>query len=148
MPGGLPAEFPVVGFAPRTSLDRSGDCRLPAVNSPPLRHSFAVDEKNYVQCRENFAAIGYHVFGHGWTADMRNFFLAFISSAIASPCLAQTILKSEPLLLAPYEAVFVQSAACPSGQVLKVTGAIRGLHRRKACVALAAEQASLDAPTP
>src|ERR1700752_5013696 len=119
MPGGLPAEFPVVGFAPRASPDRGGDRRVPAVDSPPLRHSFAVDEKNYVQCRENFAAIGYHVFGHGGTADMQIPFLALIFGAIASPCLAQTILKSEPLLLAPYEAVFVQSAACPSGQVLK-----------------------------
>jgi hypothetical protein len=32
--------------------------------------------------------------------------------------------------------------------VLKVTGAIRGLHRRKACVVLAAEQASLAVATP
>jgi hypothetical protein len=32
--------------------------------------------------------------------------------------------------------------------VLKVTGAIRGLHRRKACVALTAEQASLAVATP
>lgn len=32
--------------------------------------------------------------------------------------------------------------------VLKVTGAIRGLLRRKACVALAGEQASLVAATP
>jgi hypothetical protein len=144
----LLADFPSLVLRREPGPDRSGDRRVRPVGAPPLRHSFAVDEKNYVQCRENFAAIGYHVFGHGWTADMRNFFLAFISSAIASPCLAQTILKSEPLLLAPYEAVFVQSAACPSGQVLKVTGAIRGLHRRKACVALAAEQASLDAPTP
>jgi hypothetical protein len=32
--------------------------------------------------------------------------------------------------------------------VLKVTGAIRGLHRKKTCVALAGEQASLVAATP
>ena len=31
---------------------------------------------------------------------------------------------------------------------LKVTGAIRGLHRRKICVSLAAEQASLATATP
>jgi hypothetical protein len=79
---------------------------------------------------------------------MRSFFLALILGAIASPCLAQTILKSEPLLLAPYEVALVQSPLCPTGQVLKVTGAIRGLHRRRACVPLAAEQASLDFPTP
>jgi hypothetical protein len=74
---------------------------------------------------------------------MRVFTLALALCAIALPCLAQTVLKSEPLLLAPYEIAFVQNASCPAGLVLKVTGAIRGLHRRKACVALAAEQASL-----
>ncbi len=79
---------------------------------------------------------------------MRTFLLGFMLSAIASPCLAQTLLKSEPLLLAPYEIAFVLSPFCPVGQALKVTGAIRGLHRRKVCVPLAAEQASLDVPTP
>jgi hypothetical protein len=69
-------------------------------------------------------------------------------SAITAPCLAQTVLKSEPLLLAPYEIAFVEDASCPVGKVLKITGAIRGLHRRKACVALAAEQASLVKATP
>ncbi|MCJ9701950.1 hypothetical protein MOV74_12670 [Bradyrhizobium sp. SHOUNA76] len=51
-------------------------------------------------------------------------------------------------MLAPYEVAFVKDVSCPSGKVLKVTGAIRGLHRRKACVALAGEQASLAAATP
>ncbi|MDN5005758.1 hypothetical protein QY048_33440 [Bradyrhizobium sp. WYCCWR 12677] len=51
-------------------------------------------------------------------------------------------------MLAPYEVAFVKDLACPSGRVLKVTGAIRGLHRRKACVALAGEQASLATATP
>jgi hypothetical protein len=69
-------------------------------------------------------------------------------SAAALPCSAQTILKSEPLMLAPYEVAFVQNAACPSGKVLKVTGSIRGLSRKKACVALPAEQASLAVATP
>ena len=79
---------------------------------------------------------------------MRVFSSAFVFCAIALPCAAQTVLKSEPLLLAPYEIAFVQNASCPAGQVLKVTGAIRGLHRRKACVALTAEQASLAVATP
>ncbi len=79
---------------------------------------------------------------------MRVFILAFVCCAIALPCAAQTVLKSEPLLLAPYEIVFVQNASCAAGQVLKVTGAIRGLHRRKACVSLASEQASLATATP
>jgi hypothetical protein len=79
---------------------------------------------------------------------MRALLLGLVFSAIAAPCLAQTILKSEPLVLAPYEVAFVQAASCPVGKVLKVTGAIRGLHRRKACVTLAGEQASLGLATP
>jgi hypothetical protein len=79
---------------------------------------------------------------------MRVFTLASLFCAIALPCAAQTVLKSEPLLLSPYEIVLVQSTECAPGQVLKVTGAIRGLHRRKSCVALAAEQASLVEATP
>jgi hypothetical protein len=79
---------------------------------------------------------------------MRSLALGLILSAVALPCLAQTVLKSEPLALAPYEVAFVQDASCPAGKVLKVTGAIRGLHRKKACVALVAEQASLAVATP
>ena len=79
---------------------------------------------------------------------MRILALGVALSAAAMPCLAQTVLKSEPLVLAPYEVAFVQDVSCPAGKVLKVTGAIRGLHRRKACVALAAEQASLAVATP
>jgi hypothetical protein len=79
---------------------------------------------------------------------MRALLLGLVFSAIAAPCLAQSILKSEPLVLAPYEVAFVQAASCPVGKVLKVTGAIRGLHRRKACVTLAGEQASLGLATP
>ena len=79
---------------------------------------------------------------------MRVFPSALVFCAIASPCLAQTVLKSEPLMLAPYEVAFVQDSSCPVGKVLKVTGAIRGLHRRKTCVVLSAEQASLAAATP
>jgi hypothetical protein len=79
---------------------------------------------------------------------MRILALGLILCGVAVPCLAQTVLKSEPLVLAPYEIAFVQDASCPAGKVLKVTGAIRGLHRRKACVVLAAEQASLAVATP
>ncbi len=79
---------------------------------------------------------------------MRALALSLILFAVAPACLAQTVLKSEPLVLAPYEIAFVQDASCPAGKVLKVTGAIRGLHRRKACVALTADQASLAVATP
>ena len=62
--------------------------------------------------------------------------------------LAQTVLKSEPLMLAPYEVAFVQDSSCGAGKVLKVTGTVRGVQRRKACVTLASEQASLVSATP
>ena len=71
-----------------------------------------------------------------------------ILSAVGLPCSAQTILKSEPLVLAPYEVAFVRDVSCPPGKVMKVTGAIRGLHRRKACVGLTGEQASLATAMP
>ena len=79
---------------------------------------------------------------------MRALALGLFFSAVALPCVAQTVLKAEPLFLAPYEVAFVQDASCPAGKVLKITGAIRGLHRRKVCVTLAAEQASLAVATP
>ena len=74
--------------------------------------------------------------------------VAVVSCFAVWPCAAQTILKSEPLMLAPYEVAFVKDASCPSGKVLKVTGAIRGLHRKKVCVTLGLEQATLSAATP
>ena len=79
---------------------------------------------------------------------MRTLLSVLLLSAAALPCSAQTILKSELLMLAPYEVAFVQNATCPSGKVLKVTGSIRGLSRKKACVVLPAEQASLSVATP
>jgi hypothetical protein len=79
---------------------------------------------------------------------MRVLASVLIFSAAALPCAAQTILKSEPLVLAPYEVAFVQDAACPAGRVLKVTGAIRGLHRKKVCVVLSSAQASRATATP
>ena len=84
----------------------------------------------------------------GGQTNMRVFLLGLAFSAVSAPCIAQTVLKSEPLVLAPYEIAYVQDASCAAGRVLKVTGAIRGLHRRKACVALAGEQASLATATP
>ena len=79
---------------------------------------------------------------------MRILVSILLLSAVALPCSAQTVLRSEPLMLAPYEVAFVQDASCPVGKVLKVTGAIRGLHRKRACVVLSAEQAWLATATP
>src|ERR1700676_114151 len=104
--------------------------------------------KNFSADAELALTIGYYAGAGWWTTNMRALLLGVILSTVALPCLAQTILKSEPLVLAPYEIAFVQDASCPAGKVLKVTGAIRGLHRKKACVALAAEQASLAVATP
>ena len=92
--------------------------------------------------------IGYYGLAGLWTINMRALLSVLIFSALALPCLAQNVLKSEPLVLAPYEIAYVQDASCPAGKVLKVTGAIRGLHRKKACVALASGQASLAVVTP
>ena len=61
-----------------------------------------------------------------------------------TPSLAQTIRTSEPLLLGPYEIALVQDGSCSVGQILKVTGAIRGLRRKKLCIPLGPTQASLD----
>jgi len=79
---------------------------------------------------------------------MRVWLSVLIFSTLTLPCLAQNILRSEPLVLAPYEIAYVLDTSCPAGKVLKVTGAIRGLHRRKACVTLASDQASLAVATP
>jgi hypothetical protein len=79
---------------------------------------------------------------------MRALGLGVFLTVFALPCSAQTVLKSEPFVLAPYEIAFVQDASCPAGKVRKVTGAIRGLNRKKVCVSLAAEQASLAVATP
>jgi hypothetical protein len=83
-----------------------------------------------------------------WEKSMRILASVLLVSAVAMPCAAQTILKSEPLVLAPYEIALVQDMSCGAGKVLKVTGAIRGLHRKRACVTLVAEQASLVTATP
>jgi len=79
---------------------------------------------------------------------MRVWLSVLFFSALTLPSLAQNVLRSEPLVLAPYEIAYVQDASCPVGKVLKVTGVIRGLHRKKACVTLASDQASLAVATP
>lgn len=80
--------------------------------------------------------------------NMRAFALGLTLSALSVPCFAQTVLKSEPFVLSPYEVAFVQDSSCGAGRVLKVTGAIRGLHRKKVCVTAGSAQASLVSATP
>jgi hypothetical protein len=106
--------------------------------------------KKYFALHATFRHDALLLISAGWVGHqkMRAFALGLIFSAAAFPCLAQTVLKSEPLMLAPYEVAFVQDPVCGAGKVRKVTGAIRGLQRRKACVTLTAEQASLASATP
>jgi hypothetical protein len=75
-------------------------------------------------------------------------FLAVLSVfMVAAPGFAQTVLKYEPLYLAPYEMAYVYSASCGAGMVLRVTGSMRNLPRRKVCVSPSRTRASmLDVP--
>jgi hypothetical protein len=93
--------------------------------------------------------IGYYAAaGQVDSKNMRILVAMLMVSAIALPCSGRTILKSEPLVLAPYEVAYVQDVSCPAGKVLKVTGAIRGLHRKRECVVLSSDQASLAVAVP
>jgi hypothetical protein len=62
--------------------------------------------------------------------------------AAIQPSFAQKVLMTEPLVLDPYAVVFVDNGSCSAGKILKVTGAIRGLHRKKSCVPLSEVSAS------
>jgi hypothetical protein len=105
--------------------------------------------KNIFAHRETFVTVALLCCGRaGGFKNMRILVATLIVSAIALPCSGQTILKSEPLVLAPYEVAYVQDLSCPTGKVLKVTGALRGLHRKRECVALSGEQASLAVAVP
>jgi hypothetical protein len=105
--------------------------------------------KNFFGGHETFTHLALLCFRRvGGQTNMRAFALGLIFSALTVPCFAQTILKSEPLVLAPYEIAFVQDSSCGAGKVLKVTGAIRGLHRKKVCVPLGSAQTSLVSATP
>ena len=76
---------------------------------------------------------------------MRAWVLGLAGCLLAgTPSQAQTIRSSEPFLLAPYEVALVQDGSCSIGQVLKVTGAIRGLRRKKICIPIGTLQASFD----
>jgi hypothetical protein len=56
---------------------------------------------------------------------------------------ARTILKREPHYLAPGAVVYVDSGQCGIGKVLKVTGTFKGLSRRKICMPLDPQEATL-----
>jgi hypothetical protein len=62
---------------------------------------------------------------------------------LAQPAFAQTLLKSEPYHLAPFSVVYVDNGSCSVGQVLKVTGGVGAMHRKRICVTKGREEASL-----
>ncbi|UZE46793.1 hypothetical protein ONR75_17185 [Rhodopseudomonas sp. P2A-2r] len=80
-----------------------------------------------------------------WGREMRKVVFGVFGLVVVgtTPGFGQNILKAEPFVLAPYEVVLVEDGSCSAGKILKVTGAIRGLRRRKACIPAAGIQASL-----
>jgi len=74
---------------------------------------------------------------------MHRVLAALFVALIAGPGFSQTILKRKPLYLAPYEAAYVYNASCGVGTVLKATGSMRSLPRKKLSVPSTLEQASL-----
>jgi hypothetical protein len=74
---------------------------------------------------------------------MHRMLAALFGILMAEPGFAQTILGHEPLYLVPYETADVHSASCGAGMVLKVTGSMRHLPRKKACVLSTLQQTPL-----
>jgi len=69
---------------------------------------------------------------------MRRLFAVLLVCAVSEPCLAQSVsqnvLKREPHFLSPYSVVFVDNGMCGVGNVLKVTGSLGTMRRKKVCV--------------
>jgi hypothetical protein len=78
----------------------------------------------------NFNTIGNRRVG----TQMRIPLVGCVLLAVIHPSFAQKLLTTEPSTLDPYAVVFVNDGSCSAGKVLKVTGAIRGQHRKKSCV--------------
>ena len=72
--------------------------------------------------------------------------------AVSAPCqaqeLTQTFLKKEPYFISPWSVVYVDNGTCGVGKVLKVTGALGALRRKKACVPMGREEASRTIAVP
>jgi hypothetical protein len=79
---------------------------------------------------------------------MHRVLAALFLCSLAGRGVAQTILNNEPLYLAPYKVAYVHNASCGAGMVLKVTGSMRNLPRKKVCVPSTPEQTSLLGVTP
>ena len=88
----------------------------------------------------NFSTVGNRRVG----TQVRILVAGFCLLAVVQPSFAQTVLKIEPLALDPYAVVYVNDGSCLAGKVLRVTGAIRGLHRKKVCVPMSDVVALLE----
>jgi hypothetical protein len=78
---------------------------------------------------------------------MRCLFALLFLSAVSQPSFAQTVLKSEPLYLAPNQVAHVSHGSCEGELVLRVTGSMRHLPRKKVCAAIGHDQAALSRGT-
>lgn len=74
---------------------------------------------------------------------------AYTTPDFATPMFATpTFLKREPYFLPPSSVVFIDNGTCGVGKVLKVTGALGAIRRKKVCVAMGREEASRTFATP
>jgi Family of unknown function (DUF6719) len=69
--------------------------------------------------------------------------LALALVLIPAAASARPILKREPHYLAAGVVVYVDSGQCGVGKLLKVTGASKGISRRKICMSLDPQEATL-----
>ena len=74
---------------------------------------------------------------------MRVFLAGLFACALIPAASAQTVLKREPHYLAPGAVVYVDTGQCGVGKVMKVTGILKGISRRKACISLEPQEATL-----
>ena len=76
---------------------------------------------------------------------MRTVVALALLCTVSAPCLAQELspnfLKKEPYFLSPWSVVYVDNGSCGVGKVMKVTGSLGALRRKKACVPMGREQA-------
>jgi hypothetical protein len=68
--------------------------------------------------------------------------LCAISAPATAQELAPNFLKREPYFLSPWSVVYVDNGTCGVGKVLKVTGALGALRRKKVCMPMGREEAS------
>jgi hypothetical protein len=75
---------------------------------------------------------------------MRALLAGIFALALIPAASAQTILKREPHYLAPGAVVYVNTGQCGVGKVMKVTGISKGISRRKMCMSLDPQEATLQ----